>query len=457
VSRIAPGRIASVRATPPPAADGKDAGPAVPRLAVVLLSAAPRVAAVGEALCRVDARGWGRRGGDDALARALRAAAVSAGFRDVSVGVADAAVTADAAALVAEAPGVRIVAPGEDRLFLAPLPLSILPLSLELGEALRAAGLRTAGDLATREAEELEARFGREGLRAHRLARGQDERAFRALRPDEPPEASFDLEPAVEGLEPLLFVLRRLLTRVCAELAGEGRCAAVLEIELRDVAGAIRRASVSPARPTRRESLLYDLCRAALERAAAEGRMSTPVEALILRVPRVADPDARQEDLFVASPRDPMAAAAALSRLRARLGEQGVVRPAPRATHRPESRNTWIPVETGSPDTAGARAETPSGRRAVDDPAPCAFRLLPDPVPVRVRLDGDRPVAVEGPGGVRDVEAAEGPERLSGDWWKDPWRREYFRVCTTGGELLWLFREYRRDGAFRWWLHGWWD
>jgi protein ImuB len=65
-------------------------------------------------------------------------------------------------------------------------------------------------------------------------------------------------------------------------------------------------------------------------------------------------------------------------------------------------------------------------------------------------------VAVEDERGRHEVIAAEGPERLSGDWWTAPYRREYFRICTDRGELLWIYREPRR-GDDRWWLHGWWD
>jgi protein ImuB len=88
---------------------------------------------------------------------------------------------------------------------------------------------------------------------------------------------------------------------------------------------------------------------------------------------------------------------------------------------------------------------------------PGVLRLLPDPMPVRVKTVDGRPVELRDAVKTRDIAAAEGPERLSGDWWKDPYRREYFRVCTVDGELLWLYREVRRTGDKRWWLHGWWD
>jgi protein ImuB len=92
--------------------------------------------------------------------------------------------------------------------------------------------------------------------------------------------------------------------------------------------------------------------------------------------------------------------------------------------------------------------------------------MLPDPVPVRVRSEGGHPVELEEPEGKQDLVLSEGPERFSGDWWKAPYHREYFRACTAGGEILWLFREYRRGGGDgggdggdndTWWLHGYWD
>ena len=331
-------------------------------------------------------------------------------------------------------------------------------------ETFRVLGLRRAGDIAARDASELEARFGPDGVRAHQLARGIDDRVFRAFGALEAPETALELDPPADTLEPLLFVLRHLLARTCAELADRGLCAARLELDLRGRDGTETGVAV-PARPTRQERLLYDLCRAALERATGPGgRLTTPVEEVVLRVARSAAPDARQEDLFTRRWRDPMAAASALSRLGVRLGPSGVVRPAVRADHRPESRSAWEPVEIGyGSHVAGATTETPTP--ATDEtrnetnvtPIPGVLHLLPEPLPLRVRMTEDRPAEMWGDAGHHELVAAEGPERLSGDWWKDPYHREYFRVCTEDGGLLWLFREYRPSGAFRWWLHGWWD
>jgi protein ImuB len=443
-------------------------------MATALLAASPRVAVAGPGLWRADARGWERRGGDIAFAHALRVAAAGTGASRVGIGLADVPVAADAAAGIAveRAEHVLVVPSGGTQRFLAGLPISALPLSDTLHETFWALGLRRAGDLTAHSREELEARFGPEGIHAHRFACGEDDRVFRSLRSEASPEATLALEPPAENLEPLLFVLRHLLARVCDDLSRIGRAAARIEIEMTLEGGERSTALVSPARPTRREGLLHDLCRAALERAGEQGgQLPAPVTELVIRVPRSAAPDARQGDLFVTEWRDPMAAAAALSRLRARLGEDGVVWPAPRADRRPETRNTWRPVEMQVVSVGDRVIHERERGRSAESPVvpgvgerdenltgiPGVLRLLPEPALVEVKTENGRPVELRDAGKTRNVAAAEGPERLSGDWWRDPYRREYFRVCTVDGELLWLYREIRRTGDLRWWLHGWWD
>lgn len=460
------GRIASVRVAPSEiGAQG---------LLAPLLRGSPRVMLVGPELGRVDARGWERLGGEKMLGRVLLEALEEAGMHGVGIGIGDVEVVADAAAQLAD-PGPVIVPPGKGRGFLAPLPLRDLPISEELREAFRALGWRRIGQLAERERSEIEARFGPAGIRAHRWACGEDDRAFHAISPPEQREVSLELESPATVLEPLLFSLRHLLARLCADLP-EGMCASELRLRLELEGGGRRKATVVPARPTRRESSLFDLCRAALERSGDEGKLAAPVVGLALELREIEPAEARQGDLFRRDWRDgagwadPLGVAIALARLQARLGEQAVVTPGFRADHRPESRSVWTPV-TPSSLSSGWR---PSGASGVPRPGvlpsslderagvpgslvPSTLRLLPEPDRVRVRVEQGRPARLWDERGDHELVAAEGPERLSGDWWKDPYRREYFRVCTSSGELLWLFREYHRSGELRWWLHGWWD
>lgn len=444
-------------------------------LAAALFEATPRVAVAGPGLCRADARGWGRRGGGEALARRLHRAVRRREVDPAGVGIAGSGVAADAAArltLLREqwgeeggddggSPGgsggpTVIVPAGEEAAFLASLPVGLLPVSEQTKETLRTLGLGRVGEVAARDREELEARFGPEGIRLHRWSRGEDERVFPPLSPEPVPSASMELDGAVREIEPLLFVLRRLLARLCGDLEAEGRCAERVALRLETDGGETREAEIAPARPTRREDLLLDLCRAALERAegAPDGTgLPAPAAAVSVEVPERAPAEVRQGDLFASERRDPAAVAATLARLRARApDEEWVVRPDPLPDHRPERRSRWRPVEAGERPGRGA-----GGGAGEDGGVPGVLRLLPEPRRVGVRADGDRPALLRDDEGVHELAAAEGPERLSGDWWRDPYRREYYRVCTEAGELLWLYREAGEDGEPRWWLHGWWD
>lgn len=445
------------------------AGDSARALALALLAASPRVSMAHFGLCRVDARGWARHGGESALAELIRSVVEEAGFSGARVGIADSGVAADAAASLAD--GKPLIVPaGFARDFLAPLPLALLPISEELRATFRALGFQRVGEIASRARSELEARFGPEGVQAHRWACGLDEDgAFRPVASEELPEASVELDGSVTDLEPLLFVLRHLLSRLCADLAVQGNCAAALVLELELERGPPRRTKIIPARPTSLEHLLFDLCRAALEREFETRGLTAPVSLITLRVVRQAAAEARQGDLFAREPRDPLASSAAFTRLQARLGTESVVEPAPRADHRPETRNRWEPVDETGTRTRTVIREKASGEggegRAgyggrdprAEEALPPALRLLPQPRAVRVQAVEGRPAVVWDDLGRHEVAAAEGPERLSGDWWKAPYRREYYRVCTDQGELLWVFREQRGSEDPRWCLHGWWD
>ncbi len=54
-------------------------------------------------------------------------------------------------------------------------------------------------------------------------------------------------------------------------------------------------------------------------------------------------------------------------------------------------------------------------------------------------------------GVARAVLSLSGPERLAGEWWSDPFDRDYYRVRLEGLGEAWVYRD-GRDG--RLWLHG---
>src|SRR5207248_3415252 len=75
------------------------------------------------------------------------------------------------------------------------------------------------------------ARFGADGLRAHRLAGGEDERPIAAR--ISPPEldVSAQLDPPVERVETAVFAARGLAHQLCDELSARGLALSCLRVE----------------------------------------------------------------------------------------------------------------------------------------------------------------------------------------------------------------------------------
>jgi protein ImuB len=160
--------------------------------------------------------------------------------------------------------GLTLVPPGREGEILAPLPLDLLGLPPERRDLFHRWGLQSLGDLAALPAVGLAERLGPEGARLRRMARGEDEQPLVATPRPESFECTLELEWPVDGLEPLSFLLARVLEPLCAHLAQRGRRAAALELDLGLVDGRRHRRALRPAAPsaqprTWRTLLLLDL------------------------------------------------------------------------------------------------------------------------------------------------------------------------------------------------------
>ncbi|MCC7367371.1 MAG: hypothetical protein IT306_03050 [Chloroflexi bacterium] len=142
------------------------------------------------------------------------------------------------AALLAALWGGEVVPPGGDAAFLAPLPVSVLPLPREARERLTALGARTLADVGRLPGNALRHRFGPDGVVARALAAGHDEGP---LRPRPMPlqlHDALDLEWVETSLDRLLFLLKRLADRLSVRLAQHGLgCGRLRIVWLLDAAG----------------------------------------------------------------------------------------------------------------------------------------------------------------------------------------------------------------------------
>jgi protein ImuB len=158
-----------------------------------------------------------------------------------------------------------------------------------------------------------------------------------------------------------------------------------------------------------------------------------------------------QGDLLSASWRDMAAVDAALARLRAELGPNVVVKPVLHDAHVLERAGAWIEGATDEQHNAGM-AQLPDGVTAGARTDP-AIRLLESPESVFVVCEDGIPRAVTWRGRRLTVERAVGPERLSGDWWDDGYRRDYWRCESAFGDFV-LYLDRMDD---QWWVQGWFD
>src|SRR5215469_10320869 len=80
-------------------------------------------------------------------------------------------------------------------------------------------GVRTVGQLAALDKEQLGARLGPEAIRMWERANGRSSRILKLVRPPESFEESVEFEREIETAEPLLFMLRRFLEQLVVRLA----------------------------------------------------------------------------------------------------------------------------------------------------------------------------------------------------------------------------------------------
>ncbi len=181
-------------------------------------------------------------GAQAALERAL--AAVGSTW-DPRIGAAGRRFTALAAASVARPGQILIVADKEERGFLEPLPLSLLPLSVDRYAELEGLGLRRIGELAQLPSAAVSERLGADGRKAWRLARGGRKARVRGRRPAAELAEVLVLPDAVANELTLRRALGSLLERLLARPERAGRPFRKLALGARLVDGGSWRRTVT--------------------------------------------------------------------------------------------------------------------------------------------------------------------------------------------------------------------
>ncbi|HEV3485934.1 MAG TPA: hypothetical protein VG106_11040, partial [Vicinamibacterales bacterium] len=321
-------------------------------------------------------------------------------------------------------------------------------------DTLRRWGLTTIGELAALPAIALSERLGPEGVALHRAANGSDARPL-VPDPDVPRFLhSMELEWPIEGLEPLSFVLARLLDPLSASLERADRGAAAIRLDLRLVDRTTHTRALQLPAAMRDARVLRTLLLLDLD--------SHPPTAAIDAVTIEVDPTpARIVQYSLLERATPSAETIATlsARLSALVGASRCGTPVIVDTHRPDGFELWQFAGSLGAAGGGTLHGTPGTGQAdaAQDVSPPMLRRFRPPVALRVTVAGGRPVHIAidrrgMPGG--QVEEASGPWRTSGGWWEEagrPWDHDEWDLALGDGSLCRIFRD-RLTGT--WFMEG---
>lgn len=299
------------------------------------------------------------------------------------------------------------------------MPLSLLHWPGERLHALEGVGFRTLGDLFALPRDAFAKRFGAAArLDLDRLL-GLAPEPCDTLVPPETFRRRFELSAEIEEVERLQFPLKRLCTELQAYLRARDR-------GLRGVTLTVSHANARQTHlhaqfvdPHRDALRIFDALRERLERDG----LPLPARELLLTAEDFDEASVPQSDLFDARAGQAQAWAAAIERLRARLGDDKVWTPVAVADHRPEHAMRRAPLPE---PVAAVCLDTP--------PRPSLLMAEPWTMPPPV-LPPDATF-----------------ERIESGWWDGADIHRDYTVLDINGGRGWVYREI---GTGRWFLHGW--
>ena len=357
--------------------------------------------------------------------------------------------------------GITIIDPGDEAQRLSKLPVEVLGVEPDVLDVLHAWGIRDFKSLAALPAIELTERLGQYGLHLQRLARGA---AMRELVPAALPasfQESTELEEPIDLLEPLAFVLNRLLEQLMERLVERSLATDQIEIELtlevhsdRDINAPVCNSTLTTYQrtvklpvPTQDGKVLLKL--AQLDFAAH------PPHAPVKKIKIAAIP-ARirftQTGLFQPLATEPAKLEITMARLRAVVGEADAQNrslvgfPALLDSHRPDH------FQVAPPSAKHINAPEPFPR--------LALRRFRPTIPARVEVNAEQaPVWIGFSRRKARITCASGPWRGGGQWWDaaGEWLREEWDINLTLDGHTALYRIFRDLATRSWFVEGMYD
>jgi protein ImuB len=361
------------------------------------------------------------------------------------IAVAGTAGAAFALARFGEKP-ITLCPSGHEAEAIASMPLAALRLDEDALSRAGRLGLERIGELLSMPRAPLQRRFGAAFLTRLDQALGRLPEPFDPIVPEQPPSVLLRFMEPIASAEAIEQAAGEAVRRLVPDLAQAGLGVRRLVLACGRVDNDVQHVTVNTARATRDGAHLARLLCARIETIEP----GFGIERLRLIAERV-EPLAPQPILGeMAGGKPPPDLAPLIDRLAARLGARRV--------HRLTAVESDLPERSVA--RAGALGETaewprwPRPVRLLSPPEPVeqVMSVLPDGAPRRFLWRGKS----------YQVVAADGPERVYGEWWRHETEREavrdYFQVEDEGGGRFWLFRrgdgESVGTGDMSWHLHG---
>ena len=383
-------------------------------------------------------------GGVERFCRYLQAFCRRAGF---TARVAVAETPAAAHAMARFGPDDIVIVPSGGTIdAIAPLPIAALRLSDTALGAARRFGFERIADLLPVARAPLARRLGLPAIT--RLDQAIGTVAEPITPRDDPgvPMVERRLLEPIGTAEAIEQVMADLLGDLTALLQARGLGARALRLTGLRVDGGEAVVAIGTSRATREATHLLRLLKLRIERIDP----GMGLEQFMLVAPHTEPLDAVDLGAVLAGEarsRDP---ARLVDIVAGRVGMHAVYRTAPVPSHVPERAVTRSsPVEVPG--------SWPGWRRPVrllsrPEPLRGVIALLPDQPPRRFEWRGKR----------YEVLAADGPERIHGEWWRrdaEVWAvRDYYSVEDGEGGRWWVFRRgdgfVTETGDLSWWMHG---
>jgi len=332
-------------------------------------------------------------------------------------------------------PGVTIIPKGDEPKFIGAFRIETLPIDPETCDVLDRWGIRTLEDFAALPDDGIHERLGPAAVHLLQLARGTTDRPLRPILDGTSYTETFELEYAVDLLEPLLFILARLVNELCARLDRHtmSTTEVTLALTLERADPNVRTLQLPFA--TRDSKAILKLLQYDLEAHPP----AAPIEKVTLSVAPV-DPRIVQHGLFIPPAPEPEKLELTLTKIRSMVGHPNAGAPELLNTHRP---NAW---QMTSIHNSSTTPPSPSARPRQ------AFRHYTPALSAKVELDGARPRRVFSDRVYGNVIQAAGPWRTSGEWWRPiMWDRDEWDVGLNDGGL---YRIYLTRPLPQWYIEG---